>query len=171
MIQAASYLSPTTVEGSLKHDNTSPFSESPGLAVDLENASTKVEPHKEPISIWTWKTVGIAFNGFFLAFLNAITNGITYGFLLGYMGLDSYVMSSITALMKLPQVLVLPFGLITDCFPICGMNRKLAMACQCGGFLKLGVHALRVPIMRTIVFWGLHLVPLIFGNCHVVSSV
>ena len=42
------------------------------------------------------------------------------GFFLGYMGLDSYVMSSITALMKLPDVLLLPYGVISDCFPICG---------------------------------------------------
>ena len=32
---------------------------------------------------------------------NAIPTGISYGFFLGYMGLDSYVLSSITALMKL----------------------------------------------------------------------
>ena len=116
--KATSYLSQTTtVSATFSLENASSGS-------DLENA-TQVEPHNEPISIWTWKTVGIAFSGFFLAFLNAITNGITYGFFLGYMGLDSYVMSSITALMKLPQVLLLPFGLITDCFPIYGMNRKL----------------------------------------------
>ena len=40
------------------------------------------------------------------------------------MGLDSYVMSSITALMKLPDVLPLPYGMMTDCFPIRGQNRK-----------------------------------------------
>ena len=40
------------------------------------------------------------------------------------MGLDSYVVLSINALMKLPQVLLLPFGMMNDCFPIFGQHRK-----------------------------------------------
>ena len=33
-----------------------------------------------------------------------------------------------------------------------------------GSFLKLGVPFLGVPIIRTIVFWGLYRGPLILGN-------
>ena len=37
---------------------------------------------------------------------------------------------------------------------------------QYGGFPKLGVTSLGVPIIRTIVFWGLYWGPLILGNYH-----
>ena len=36
-----------------------------------------------------------------------------------------------------------------------------------GSFLKLGVPFLGVPIIRTIVFWGLYWGPLILGNYHI----
>ena len=36
-----------------------------------------------------------------------------------------------------------------------------------GGFPKLGVPFWGVPIVRTIVFWGLYWGPPILGNCHV----
>ena len=36
-----------------------------------------------------------------------------------------------------------------------------------GDFPKLGVPFLGVPIIRTIVFWGLHWSPLILGNYHI----
>ena len=75
-------------------------------------------------SIWTWRTCGLPLGGFFLAFLNSAASSIVYGFFLGYMGLDSYVLMSIAALMKLPQVFLLPFGMLTDCLPIFGYNRK-----------------------------------------------
>jgi len=78
----------------------------------------------EAVSIWTRQSIGIVFNGFLLSFLSATCTGVAYGLFLGYMGLDSYVMSSITALMKLPDVLPLPYGMMTDCFPIRGQNRK-----------------------------------------------
>ena len=35
-----------------------------------------------------------------------------------------------------------------------------------GDFPKLGVPFLGVPIIRTIVFWGLHWGPPILGNYH-----
>ena len=35
------------------------------------------------------------------------------------------------------------------------------------GFPKLGVPFLGVPIIRTIVFWGLYWGPLILGNYHI----
>ena len=74
--------------------------------------------------IWTWKTCGLPLGGFFLAFLNTTAMGVVYGFFLGYMGLDAYVLLSISALMKLPQVLLLPLGILNDCFPIFGYRRK-----------------------------------------------
>ena len=92
----------------------------------------------ECISIWTWRTCGLPLGGFVLAFLNATAMGITYGFFLGYMGLDSYVYVSITALMKLPQVFLLPLGMMNDCFPICGYHRKpyfVASFVVCGSAL------------------------------------
>ena len=92
------------------------------LVKDVEKALDEVGC--EPISIWTWKTCGLPLSAFLLAFLNAIASGIVYGFFLGYMGLDSYVMSSIASLMKLPEVFLLPIGMINDCFPIFGYHRK-----------------------------------------------
>ena len=35
-----------------------------------------------------------------------------------------------------------------------------------GGFPKLGVPFLEVPIIRIIVLWGLYWVPLFLGNYH-----
>ncbi|OLP83396.1 hypothetical protein AK812_SmicGene35840 [Symbiodinium microadriaticum] len=132
--KANSYLSQGTTltagMSHLSHEGVSVVSESQAsvpdlnaIKPDIENAAG-VEPCGEVISIWTSRTIGIVINGFFLAFLSATCTGVTYGFFLGYMGLDSYVMSSITALMKLPDVLLLPYGVISDCFPICGKNRK-----------------------------------------------
>ena len=39
-----------------------------------------------------------------------------------------------------------------------------------GGFLKLGISFWGVPIIRTIVFWGLYWGSRILGNYHVVGS-
>ena len=39
-----------------------------------------------------------------------------------------------------------------------------------GGFPKLGVPFLGVPIIRTIVFWGLYWGPTILGNYHMIYS-
>ena len=38
-----------------------------------------------------------------------------------------------------------------------------------GGFPKLGVTFLGVPIIRTIVFWGLYWGPPFLGNYHMIS--
>ena len=54
------------------------------------------------------------------------------------MGLDSYVLMSIASLMKLPQVLLLPLGILNDCLPIQGYKRKpyfVASWFVCGGAL------------------------------------
>ena len=39
-----------------------------------------------------------------------------------------------------------------------------------GDFQKLGVPFLGVPIIRTIVYWGLYWGPLIVGNYHILSQ-
>eukprot|EP00439_Symbiodinium_sp_Y106_P023939 s682_g2.t3 len=173
--KANSYLSQCTTltagMSHLSHEGVSVVSESQASVPDLnaikpdvENA-VGVEPCGEVISIWTCRTIGIVINGFMLSFLSATCTGVTYGFFLGYMGLDSYVMSSITALMKLPDVLLLPYGVISDCFPICGKNRKswllvawtiaaaalLAMSLQLGsvnGQALLLEYSQREPIER-----------------------
>jgi len=90
---------------------------------DVENRIQEA-PCSRCLSIWTWGTCGLPLGGFFLAFLNSASSSIVYGFFLGYMGLDAYVLLSIQALMKLPQVLLLPFGMMNDCLPIFGYNRK-----------------------------------------------
>ena len=59
--------------------------------------AVEVEPCGEPISIWTFQTCGIVFGGFLLAFLNHTCSGVAYGFFLGYMGLDAYIIASIAA--------------------------------------------------------------------------
>ena len=92
----------------------------------------------ECLSIWTWRTCGLPLGGFFLAFLNATAMGVIYGFFLGYMGLESYVLLSITALMKLPQVFLLPLGVMNDCMPVFGYHRKpyfVASFVLCGSSL------------------------------------
>ena len=40
-----------------------------------------------------------------------------------------------------------------------------------GGFPKLGVPFLGIPIIRTIVFWGLYWGPLILGNYHISQGI
>ena len=140
--KAASYLSQCTTlyagescdgDVNLASETRSSLPERSSTKPDPENC-VEVEP-LEAISIWTRQTIGIAFGGFLLAFLSATVTGVAYGFFLGYMGLDSYVLSSITALMKLPEVLLLPFGFLTDCCPIRGQNRKPYM------LLCLGISA------------------------------
>ncbi|CAE7943301.1 IIV3-029R [Symbiodinium necroappetens] len=120
--KAHSYLSQCTTHLSHEGSSAASVSELNVIKPDVENA-LGVEPCEE-VSIWTWRSIGIVFNGFLLAFLSATCTGVAYGFFLGYMGLDSYVMSSITALMKLPDVFLLPYGVISDCFPIRGQKRK-----------------------------------------------
>jgi len=117
------------------------------LVKDVEIALDEAEC--EPISIWTWKTCGLPLSAFLLAFLNAIASGIVYGFFLGYMGLDSYVMSSIAALMKLPEVFLLPIGMINDCFPIFGYHRKPYLVASWfisgGALLAMSLRRLPAP--------------------------
>jgi len=107
------------------------------------------EDELEVISIWTWQTIGLPVSGFLLAFLNATASGVVYGFFLGYMGLDSYVMASVAALMKLPEVFLFPLGMINDCFPIFGYNRKpYLLACwiiSAGALLVMSLRHLPAP--------------------------
>ena len=121
---------PEPAKASSKSDAEAPTSS--------EESTSEESGDEDSISLWTWRTCGLPLGGFFLAFLNATVMGVSYGFFLGYMGLDSNVMMSVTALMKLPQVLLLPFGMMNDCLPICGQNRKpyfLASWVLCGGAL------------------------------------
>ena len=114
---------------------------------DVWSSSDEAKP--EPISIWTWQTCGLPLSGFLLAFLNAIASGVVYGFFLGYMGLDSYVMSSVAALMKLPEIFLLPLGMINDCFPIFGYNRKPYLVASWfvsgGALLAMSLRTLPAP--------------------------
>ena len=47
-----------------------------------------------------------------------------------------------------------------------GRGELLNTCWRFGGFPKLGVPLLGVPIVRTIIFWGLYWGPLILGNYH-----
>ena len=145
--KAASSLSQcTTLAGDSSTEELSP--EISAVKPDVENA-LELQPECHAISIWTRKSMGIVMGGFLLAFLNAICSAVTYGFFLGYMGLDSHVLSSITELMKLPHVLVLPFGILTDCCPIQGTHRKsyfVASWCLAGSALfALALRPLPAP--------------------------
>ena len=144
--KAASSLSQcTTLAGDSSPGELSP--EILTIKPDVENALEQPDCHA--ISIWTRKSIGVVIGGFLLAFLTAICSAVTYGFFLGYMGLDSYVMSSITQLMKLPQVLLLPFGFLTDCCPIRGNHRKpyfLLSWCLAGcALLAMSLRPLPAP--------------------------
>eukprot|EP00439_Symbiodinium_sp_Y106_P027174 s2067_g3.t1 len=138
----------TTAFTGLTPDNKSVVSEShasvqvPELSAikpDVENAL----PCGKPVSIWTRATIGIVLNGFLLAFLSATCSGVIYGFFLGYMGLDSHVLASIAALMKLPDVFPLPYGILTDCLPIRGQKRKpwllISWAISAGALLTMSL--------------------------------
>jgi len=123
---------------------------------ESDNASSEKDESQEcteetptVVSLWTVATCGLPLSGFFLAFLNATVTGVSYGFFLGYMGLDSNVMMSVTSLMQLPQVLLLPLGVMNDCIPILGYNRKpylLAAWLICGGaLLTMSTRPLPAP--------------------------
>ena len=141
--------SPRTTTPADSSESLSGISSSP--VSPLEDVETGLEDQAcgECPSIWTWRTCGLPLGGFFLAFLNATAMGINYGFFLGYMGLDSYVLLSITALMKLPQVFLLPLGMLNDCFPIFGYHRKpyfVASFIVCGGaLLVMALKGLPAP--------------------------
>ncbi|CAE7598907.1 unnamed protein product, partial [Symbiodinium sp. CCMP2456] len=146
--KAASSLSQcTTLAGDSSPGELSPEILTIKPEKDVENALEQPDCHA--ISIWTRKSIGVVIGGFLLAFLTAICSAVTYGFFLGYMGLDSYVMSSITQLMKLPQVLLLPFGILTDCCPIRGKHRKpyfLLSWCLAGcALLAMSLRPLPAP--------------------------
>ena len=120
--KAASSLSQcTTLAGDSSAEELCP--EISAIKPDVENA-LELQPECHAISIWTLKSMGIVIGGFLLAFLNAICSAVPYGFFLGYMGLDSYVISSITQLMQLPHVLLLPFGLSHGLLPDSGQAQE-----------------------------------------------
>ncbi|CAE7944903.1 unnamed protein product, partial [Symbiodinium necroappetens] len=134
----------TTALTGLTPDNKSVVSESHASVPELNAVKADVEnalPCGEAVSIWTRSTIGIVLNGFLLAFLSATCSGVIYGFFLGYMGLESYVLASIAALMKLPDVFPLPYGILTDCFPIRGQKRKpwllISWAISAGALLTM----------------------------------
>mmetsp|Transcript_10517 Transcript_10517/g.19678 ORF Transcript_10517/g.19678 Transcript_10517/m.19678 type:complete len:594 (+) Transcript_10517:77-1858(+) len=106
----------------------------PDVAIqsDIEGGTESSAEFIKPLSIWTWQTIGVPLNGFCLAFTQGLCMSIGYGFFLGYLGLEPYVLSSVQSLMKLPEVLLLPLGLITDCFPILGSYRKSYMTLAWG---------------------------------------
>ena len=145
--KAASSLSQcTTLAGDSSAEELCP--EISAIKPDVENA-LELQPECHAISIWTLKSMGIVIGGLLLAFLNAICSAVPYGFFLGYMGLDSYVISSITQLMQLPHVLLLPFGFLTDCCPIRGKHRKpyfVASWCLAGSaLLAMALKPLPAP--------------------------
>ena len=49
---------------------------------------------------------------------------------------------------------------------VCSLGYISLVYTKIGGFLKLGGTILAVPIVRTVVYWGLNWGPLILGNYH-----
>mmetsp|Transcript_10516 Transcript_10516/g.19674 ORF Transcript_10516/g.19674 Transcript_10516/m.19674 type:complete len:594 (+) Transcript_10516:77-1858(+) len=123
----------------------------PDVAIqsDIEGGTESSAEFIKPLSIWTWQTIGVPLNGFCLAFTQGLCMSIGYGFFLGYLGLEPYVLSSVQSLMKLPEVLLLPLGLMTDCFPLFGSYRKsyliLAWGVTIIGLLILSFRTLPPP--------------------------
>ena len=73
---------------------------------------------------------------------------------MGFQGIiDSDTLKNPQALNRLPQTLKAPLHLT-------------AQGCNSWVISKIRGTFLRVPIMRTLVFWGLHWGPLILGNYH-----
>eukprot|EP00435_Cladocopium_sp_Y103_P071893 s30_g38.t1 len=96
----------------------------------IDTEEVKVEEVKEAVeeelelSLWTRQNWGIPFTGFICGFMLGLLMGTRYGFFLGYLGLKPYVMLAAGSIMKIPEVLLLPLGILTDSFPIFGMHRK-----------------------------------------------
>ena len=151
--KATSHLSQGTTITAVTHgyesslDSNASSSEMSSGDSDYDNVLGDLD--REPVSIWTWQTCGLPISGFLLAFLNATASGVVYGFFLGYMGLDSYVIASIGALMKLPEVFLLPLGILNDCFPVFGYHRKPYLVAAwfiCGGaLLTMSLRPLPAP--------------------------
>ena len=63
-----------------------------------------------------------------------------YGFLLGYLGVPSYVYNSMASILELPWIVKCLFGCVNDCVPIRGYRRKPYMAigwAMCASFLTV----------------------------------
>ena len=58
-------------------------------------------------------------------------------------------------------------GLRGTGFLIMGDHTSCPLLLLHGGFPKLGVPSLGVPIIKIIVYWGLYWGPLILGNYHI----
>lgn len=88
------------------------------LEIDLDDLS------KEEMNLWTLKNIGVPLTGFLVGYLIGILTSTRYGFFLGYLGLKPYVLMAIGSISRLPEVLLLPMGILCDSVPIMGMHRK-----------------------------------------------
>lgn len=124
---------------------------SPGLScseVDVE----AIDSHRiktGQISLCSRKTFGLAMGSFLSGFLLGILLGTGYGFYLGYLGLNSYVLAAIGSISRLPEIFLLPFGCISDSLPIWGSRRKsysiIGWLITAGGLLVMSLHPLPDP--------------------------
>mmetsp|Transcript_95206 Transcript_95206/g.226686 ORF Transcript_95206/g.226686 Transcript_95206/m.226686 type:complete len:570 (-) Transcript_95206:231-1940(-) len=119
---------------------------------EMDVEATQSVDHKiwgDSISLWRRATIGVPLNGFFFGFLSGLLGGTGYGFFLGYLGLDPYVLAAAGSIMKLPEVLLLPLGYLNDKVPIRGYRRKsyiiISWIISFVAFLVMCTHPLPDP--------------------------
>lgn len=78
----------------------------------------------QAVNIWQFKTMGVLLCAFSGGALASGMQATIYGFFLGYLGVESHVQMSIRSLIDVPQCFVLLVGLLSDCVPIAGLQRK-----------------------------------------------
>ncbi|CAK9003440.1 Prostaglandin E synthase 2 [Durusdinium trenchii] len=114
--------------------------------VDLEAVGPDINGK---ISILTRKTLGLTVGSFLSGFMMGILMGTGYGFYLGYLGLDSYVLAAIGSISKLPEIFLLPFGCLSDSVPIWGCRRKsylvIGWSITAVAIAVMGFHDLPAP--------------------------
>jgi len=121
-------------------------------AAEARTTQTEVQPCKGvegPLSIWTRKTCGLPLSAFVFGFMNGTIHRTQYGFFLGYLGLEPYVLLSVQSMVRFPEVLLLLMGIMSDTFPIFGKHRKPYMLIgwsMCGlGLLLVALWPLPEP--------------------------
>eukprot|EP00913_Durusdinium_trenchii_P018208 g17106.t1 len=83
--------------------------------------------------------IGVPLTGFLVGYLIGILTSTRYGFFLGYLGLKPYVLMAIGSISRLPEVLLLPMGIL------CDSERKIAWSLVAAALFMSCVRPLPDP--------------------------
>lgn len=141
---------PSLKKGQFDFHSVCEMNRAPSLTlseVDIEAVDDSIKSGH--LSIFSRKMFGLAMGSFLSGFLIAILMGTAYGFYLGYLGLDAYVLAAIGSISRLPEIFLLPFGCISDAVPLCGSRRKsyliIGWLITAGALLVMSLHPLPDP--------------------------